>query len=184
MDELNKQEEVEINGFDDYQKKASVTAIYPRNFQLIYPLLGLADEISEVYEKIQDSRGFDSPKEEIIKELGDVMWYCAAICNDLSMSLGDIMRSQVACLSRINGVDLYDVLIKRSGHLLGKSKKLIRDKNFKVDTDYIRIVQEDLFAIVEAIMSYDEINKIMVKNIQKLASRMERGVLKGDGDNR
>ena len=70
--------------FRDYQKLSRKTAIYPqkgKNF--IYPTLGLVGEAGEVAEKIKkvlrDNQGIiDQPrKEEIAKELGDVLWYLA-----------------------------------------------------------------------------------------------------------
>ena len=70
--------------FRVYHKLSRKTAIYPqkgKNF--IYPTLGLAGEAGEGAEKIKkvlrDNQGIiDQPrKEEIAKELGDVLWYLA-----------------------------------------------------------------------------------------------------------
>jgi NTP pyrophosphatase (non-canonical NTP hydrolase) len=107
--------------FSEYQKKSRVTAKYPdagNNFY--YPTLGLSSEAGEVAGKIKkvmrDHGGkvSDENKEEIKKELGDVLWYVAQIATELGLTLDDIAEH----------------------------------------------------------------------NIEKLYSRMERGKLKGDGDNR
>ena len=39
--------------FDDYQKLAISTAIYPEEYKIIYPTLGLCGESGEVAEKIK-----------------------------------------------------------------------------------------------------------------------------------
>lgn len=83
-------------GFNMYQERAKTTAIYPESAKVTYPALGLAGETGEVCEKIKkvirDCGGevSDEKREEIAKELGDVMWYMAALASDLGLSLGDV----------------------------------------------------------------------------------------------
>lgn len=83
-------------GFNMYQDRAKMTAIYPESAKVTYPALGLAGETGEVCEKIKkvirDCGGkvSDEKREEITKELGDVMWYMAALASDLQLSLGDV----------------------------------------------------------------------------------------------
>ena len=80
--------------FKSYQEKALQTAIYP--MPVIYPALALNGESGEVAEKVKkvlrDKEGiFDKDsKLEIAKEIGDVLWYCAAISKDLGYSLEEI----------------------------------------------------------------------------------------------
>lgn len=82
--------------FDDYQTQASRTAIYKD--RIIYPALGLTNEAGEVAGKIKkvlrDSEQNFSPerREEIGKELGDVLWYIAALASDLDLSMCDIAQ--------------------------------------------------------------------------------------------
>lgn len=79
--------------FKEYQEKASITAIYPEYIKILYPALGLAGESGEVCEKIKkayrDNDGEFSVEKiaEITKEIGDVLWYLSAICNDLNIDL-------------------------------------------------------------------------------------------------
>lgn len=88
--------------FNEYQKAAISTAIYPRDkYAIIYPALGLCGESGEVAEKIKktirDNDGcFDDEKRiQIAKELGDVLWYCANIANDLNINLSDIAQMNI-----------------------------------------------------------------------------------------
>jgi NTP pyrophosphatase (non-canonical NTP hydrolase) len=77
-----------------YQEEAAKTAIYKD--KLIYPTLGLAGEAGEMANKVKkvlrDNAGelSDEVRKDLIKELGDVMWYCAALATDLGTSLGEI----------------------------------------------------------------------------------------------
>jgi len=86
---------------NEYQELARSTAIYPKEFSVIYPTLGLAGESGEVAEKvkksIRDNHG-EFNKEAIQKELGDVMWYIANIASDLELKLEDIAQMNVAKL--------------------------------------------------------------------------------------
>jgi NTP pyrophosphatase (non-canonical NTP hydrolase) len=86
-----------VNAFDDYQKKAWDTAIYPeRGNNLTYPVLGLNGEAGEVAEKvkkvIRDSEGVvgEATRKILAKELGDVLWYVAAICSELGLSMAEV----------------------------------------------------------------------------------------------
>lgn len=85
--------------FDEYQAKARSTAIYPVQYQIIYPALGISGETGEVAELvkkwIRDERSHnmsDERREKIILELGDILWYMANLCSDLDVSLADVAR--------------------------------------------------------------------------------------------
>lgn len=88
--------------FKEYQKKSRKTALYPNvNDNYIYPTLGLAGEAGEVAEKIKkvirDKNGIinDGTREEIKKELGDVLWYVAQIATELGISLDEIAEKNI-----------------------------------------------------------------------------------------
>lgn len=78
---------------DEFQIKATETAIYPAHMKITYPALGLAGEVGEVCDKIKkifrDDAGIlsDEKRTEIEKELGDVLWYLAAVAEDLDIPL-------------------------------------------------------------------------------------------------
>jgi NTP pyrophosphatase (non-canonical NTP hydrolase) len=82
----------------EYQQRALVTAVYPEDRRIIYPVLGLNGEAGEVAEKvkkvIRDKNGYYSHEDirEILKEVGDVLWYCNALCRDLGLTLEDAMK--------------------------------------------------------------------------------------------
>ena len=88
--------------FWEYQIKAIDTAVYPNvNNNLEYPTLGLcgeAGEIANIVKKIQrDDHGLLSiaKRQELYSELGDVLWYLAAICNELGVTLEDVAMQNI-----------------------------------------------------------------------------------------
>jgi NTP pyrophosphatase (non-canonical NTP hydrolase) len=92
--------------FREYQQRAMVTAIYPEGARIIYPALGLANEAGEVLGKIKKvirDRGGDFGDPEVAAaigaELGDVLWYVAALCRDLGLEMDALARQNVAKLA-------------------------------------------------------------------------------------
>lgn len=88
--------------FQEYQEKSRKTAIYPKAGEnYIYPTLGLAGEAGEVAEKIKkilrDNGGVvsEEKKEELKKELGDVLWYVSQIASELGLSLDEIAEMNI-----------------------------------------------------------------------------------------
>ncbi|MFC1629978.1 nucleoside triphosphate pyrophosphohydrolase family protein [Patescibacteria group bacterium] len=92
--------------FEEYQKLSRETAIYPdlgKNF--IYPVLGLVGESGEIAEKIKkvlrDDKGIisEEKKQEILKELGDVLWYVSQIATELDLPLDKVASFNIEKLS-------------------------------------------------------------------------------------
>ncbi len=79
---------------EEYSEQAVETAVYPDKNEgnFIYPALGLAGEAGEVAEKIKkilrDEGGelTAEKREQLGDELGDVLWYWAALCRELELS--------------------------------------------------------------------------------------------------
>ena len=92
--------------FTEYQNLALATAIYPKKYETIYPALGLCGEAGEVAEKVKKSirDGLhnwpdEQFKEELTKELGDVLWYISALASDLDISLNEIAETNLQKLA-------------------------------------------------------------------------------------
>jgi NTP pyrophosphatase (non-canonical NTP hydrolase) len=93
--------------FKDYQEKSRKTAIYPNKGEnYIYPALGLSGEVGEVSEKfkkiIRDKEGqiAEVDKEEIEKELGDVLWYLSQIASELNLDLSELAQKNLEKLKK------------------------------------------------------------------------------------
>ena len=95
-----------MKDFNTYQTRAWETAVYPnRGGNLAYTVLGLNGEAGEVAEKVKkilrDHDGVvdDAARHALAKELGDVLWYVAAVCSELGLSLADVAADNLAKLS-------------------------------------------------------------------------------------
>lgn len=83
----------------DYQNKALTTALYPNmGSNPYYPALGLGGEVGEVLNKVKkimrdhDGQITDEYREALKKELGDVLWYVAALASELDLDLDEIAQ--------------------------------------------------------------------------------------------
>ena len=83
---------------NEYQDAAKQTAIYPRNenFAITYTALGLASEAGEVAGKVKKMlRDAVFSRAECMKELGDVLWYVAAMAGDLGYTLEEVAEANL-----------------------------------------------------------------------------------------
>jgi NTP pyrophosphatase (non-canonical NTP hydrolase) len=87
--------------FNNFQTNASRTAFYPRVFKnqgLYYTALGLVGEAGEIANKVKkimrDNNGNleELAKADIFNELGDVLWYCASLADELGVNLEDVAK--------------------------------------------------------------------------------------------
>jgi len=93
-----------MSDFNSYQRSAATTAIYTD--KVVYPALGLVGEAGEVANKVKkvlrDKDGVFTSEDRnaIAKEIGDVLWYCAALATDLELTLGYIASQNELKLSK------------------------------------------------------------------------------------
>lgn len=101
---------------DLYQDMAHATAVMPKVYvrnekdeyvevPALYPVLGLSGEGGEIANKtkkiIRDTKGILSPaqKEDIVDEMGDVLWYVAELCTALDVKLENVAHRNLGKLS-------------------------------------------------------------------------------------
>jgi NTP pyrophosphatase (non-canonical NTP hydrolase) len=93
-----------MESFDSYQSAARSTAVYPNSGSwggLAYASLGLAGEAGEVANKVkkvlrdEDGKLSDERRAELADELGDVLWYVAAVAEELGAYLSDVAEVNV-----------------------------------------------------------------------------------------
>ena len=85
-----------------YQNQAIKTAIYPDEYKIVYPALGLAGEAGEVADKVKKiiRDGKTDSHHDIALELGDVLWYVASLAHDLGYTMQSIAEMNVNKLQK------------------------------------------------------------------------------------
>ena len=90
----------------DYQTRACGTAIFPKHQAMEYLTLGLTGESGEIANKVKKFIRDGAAKDEYLAkrieigyEIGDVLWYCAVLADELEMNLGHIMEKNLEKLA-------------------------------------------------------------------------------------
>jgi NTP pyrophosphatase (non-canonical NTP hydrolase) len=93
--------------FSEYQNAALETAQYPHfGLNMVYPALGLVGEAGEAADKIKkfyrNSGGKTAAMElsyeqrlGLAKEIGDVLWYIAALAYEINISMDAMARMNI-----------------------------------------------------------------------------------------
>lgn len=92
--------------FDEYQKQAAVTALVTGDefMDLLHWTLGVGGEAGEITEKIKkivrDKKGIitDEDREDLMREVGDVLWYLAILSRHLGYDFDDVASANLAKL--------------------------------------------------------------------------------------
>lgn len=88
---------------NEYQEKASETAQFDERpvHPIAYVTLGLAGETGEVVEKVKklfrNDKGnvSEEKREDLKKELGDVLWYLSQLAHLLGIPLEDVAQANI-----------------------------------------------------------------------------------------
>lgn len=205
------------NGYDwnGYQTGATATAIYPGQGEipgLIYTTLGLNGESGEVAEHAKKlhrddgGRMTNERRPRLMKELGDVLWYCAQIATEAGLELGRCWLRDPSDMPEVGG---YPGMGGAQGVLycatkLNKEAGAIGDIALRLmpaigtGTDWrqspqARTIRQFLKAGLGRTLFYANriaqdagftLELAAQENLAKLKSRQERGTLQGSGDDR
>lgn len=96
-----------MSEFNEYQNFVKDMKVYPEEMRIIYPTLGLVGEAGEISEKVKKwirdedyANGmYIGRRQAILDELGDPLWYIAALADDLGYSLQDVVHANVRKLT-------------------------------------------------------------------------------------
>lgn len=92
--------------FEEYQKQSRKTAVYPDlGDNLPYLALGIADEAGEVAGKVKkfirdhNMKSIQDltleQKQDLVKEVGDVLWYIAQIATEVGVDLEKVAEQNI-----------------------------------------------------------------------------------------
>lgn len=172
--------------YKEYEKRCNDTKLYADEVAMPYVVLGLCGEIGELYEKIEQEE-----REELgRKEVGDCLWYLAMIRCELGLSVLEDWPP----IDDDSEVTPF-ALPKFVGQIAEQTKKFLRDdwkvgeknvmpekRKVVIEAAWIEIAK--CLAIISRDFFNSSIEQIAGENIAKLASRKERHVIQGSGDER
>ena len=91
---------MDLNEYQEKSKKTDMGTVI-KDSSIAYYTLGLCDEAGEVAGKVKklyrdyDGKLSEEYKEEIKKELGDVMWYLSQLCTKMGIKLEDVAKGNI-----------------------------------------------------------------------------------------
>lgn len=174
---MSQETEVKLT-LNEYQKAAITTAVYDKKYHTVYPVLGLVEEVGELLSAdLEDVDNF-------VSECGDVMWYSASLATDCGMKLQDCYDN--ATLSTLPD---GQALFTNAATIAGRVKKIIRGDTPEDNSAKFAVIEGCIGDIIRRLQSLAvqfqiPLEEVCERNLDKLFDRKERGVLKGDGDNR
>ena len=128
-----------LKEYQEFASKGILPAGQGKN-GAIHFALGLAGETGEVCDiiKKREFHGRDIPVEDIKKELGDVMWYVANLCNAFHFSIEDVIADNVQKLTKRYG-EVYQSSIEevQSMTKLTPTGKIVCNKCGSYDVSYV-----------------------------------------------
>ena len=79
--------------FETYKEWTRTTAVYPKDIEEQYLVMGLANEVGEFLGKCKkELRGDGVTLEDKVGELGDVMWYIARLFDHYGLKQRDVLH--------------------------------------------------------------------------------------------
>lgn len=177
--------------FDTYIKKTRETAVYPEDYERDYVIHGLVDELGELSQAIQEGPEIGSKYTrahvfQICKEMGDVMWYLARLCDHFNFDLRtDNIKVAKKAMDTEYGEEKIQEALFAATEINGHQKKSVRDDANR--RNHIKGCAQQIINCLEEAshhLGVFNLELVMKKNIDKLFDRKDRDVLHGDGDNR
>lgn len=173
---------------EGYLEAAARTAIYSPQWAVLYPALGLGNEAAELAEKVL--RVPEEPAQAVLGELGDVLWYVAALARDARVAEDELVWTALPeSFTQPWNADrnsLLSALLTAAGNAQGHVKKALRDHDGDLNQRRDGLVAElrQVLVYADALASAygTSLHAVAAANIAKLADRAARNTLQGDGD--
>jgi NTP pyrophosphatase (non-canonical NTP hydrolase) len=150
---------------------------------LSYLNMGLVGEAAELFTAVEEG----ADRKTVILESGDVLWYVLVLAQRWGLdpySFGDLERLFTYCmpLERRNPLKYAQNVLILASKLAEKCKKSFRDNSEHKDFEVLHLITTNLHSLLEHYGS--DMAECMAMNTDKLISRLERGVIGGNGDYR
>lgn len=96
--------------FSEYQRRAAETDLRADPGDIAFPLLGLAGEVGSLVAEYKKHLRAETPTEEFVQEaredLGDLLWYLAALSRTLNLPLEDVAQENLRKIAAVWGEQL------------------------------------------------------------------------------
>jgi len=92
---------MDFDAYQDLALRTKNTDLDPKLSQAV-TALGLAGEAGETADYIKKVVGHDHPldRDHVAKEIGDVLWYCASLCDEYGLSLQEVAEWNIEKLKK------------------------------------------------------------------------------------
>jgi NTP pyrophosphatase (non-canonical NTP hydrolase) len=164
--------------FNEYQERARATAVYPTELGEIYTTLGLFGEIGEIAQLVKRTLrdGETLNRERLADEIGDCLWY-------LAMYLFEAQARMPEASYYLSSDFTDDDLPHDVSSLMCWTVEMISSCEGTIEEEY---AHESILAALNTLARHTPytLEAIARRNLDKLADRANRGVLRGEGDER
>lgn len=161
----------------------------PTLTRVMYFALKLNGEASELLEHIRNAAG----EKLILKECGDVLWYCVASAKDLGLEVYPRRQEVPPWINFKDTGDWADAVNISAGNYAETLGKAMRDDDYG-NTPGLTVERADklkhqieavMFAVAGVANCFGKtIADVAAINVAKLQDRDARDVVRGDGDER
>ena len=92
---------MDFDAYQDLALRTKNTDLDPKLSQAV-TALGLAGEAGETADYIKKVVGHDHPldRDHVAKEIGDVLWYCASLCDEYGLSMQEVTEWNIEKLKK------------------------------------------------------------------------------------
>lgn len=100
-------EKTELEEYQEFVKSSRKQN--DKEYFVTYPVIGMCAEAGEVLEIIQkgirkDQMDWENQVDKFRDELGDVIWYLACVCNDLGITIDEVIEHNIDKLRKRHNV--------------------------------------------------------------------------------
>lgn len=196
---------------NDYQVAAMATAVYPEYVGLAYTSLGLAGEAGEIANKVKkvyrdnDGELTRQAQADLMDELGDVLWYVAALATENGISLEHLVTyvqedvlweipltfnsysKQSLDTDGITSEPLYYAVLHMCNSAGNAAFYGVLDNHRPSYDQWERLmpIEHVLHYIARiALILGVNLDDVAAHNLEKLAARKARNAINGTGDKR
>lgn len=181
----------------EYHDKSRDTANYAAGIS--YPLLGLLGEVGELAGQVakmeRDDGGKVTPERRmnLVKEVGDVMWMCAALAHETGATLDEAIRcGDFATLGKRHTIHGHPgTILANMTDDVWRIMRAAGEAGWRQEfrKNGIREVRYAIEKVMDSVSDFAayygiSLHEAAVVNIDKLADRKARGVIAGSGDDR